>query len=157
MPWQPFRRKGNKHRPLTEVRSLSFHRNCKDFDWTFPAFFVCLLGSCCALAAYQWPPLPFLYFTQKRAWGASNWPQQCAFQDEDETSFAQEMTVPRSYSDGNLVRSVSWKENLKLNLNIFGLAGHQVNGCCWEIGLHSAATAHALGLLAIGPVSQSEY
>ena len=29
------------------------------------------------------------------------------FQDEDETSFAQEMTVPRSYSDGNLVRSVS--------------------------------------------------
>jgi len=45
MPWQPFRRKGNKHRPLTE--------------------------------------------------------------DEDETSFAQEMTVPRSYSDGNLVRAPS--------------------------------------------------
>jgi len=45
MPWQPFRRKGNKHRPLRE--------------------------------------------------------------DKDETSFAQEMTVPRSYSDGNLVRAPS--------------------------------------------------
>ena len=29
-----------------------------------------------------------------------------SLQDEDETSFAQEMTVPRSYSDGNLVRFV---------------------------------------------------
>ena len=78
------------------------------------------------------------------------------FQDEDETSFAQEMTVPRSYSDGNLVRSVSWKENLKLNLNIFGLAGHQVNGCCWEIGLLSAAMAHAVAPPAIGQVLLSE-
>ena len=34
MPWQPFRRKGNKHRPLTEVSLLSFKENCNisDFD-----------------------------------------------------------------------------------------------------------------------------
>ena len=44
----------------------------------------------------------------------------CFFQDEDETSFAQEMTVPRSYSDGNLVRSVSWEENLNLKIGYCG-------------------------------------
>ena len=43
MPWQPFRRKGNKHRPLTEVSILSLMRTGIQVQGLWPKFpFVCL-------------------------------------------------------------------------------------------------------------------
>ena len=103
MPWQPFRRKGNKHRPLREVCiTHQKYRQC------FQVFF--------------------------------------SLQDEDETSFAQEMTVPRSYSDGNLVRFVSVRKDKKWEMTG---SGHQAKGCYWEIGLPSAVMA----LVVVGPAT----
>lgn len=76
MPWQPFRRKGNKHRPLRE--------------------------------------------------------------DEGETSFTQEMTVPRSYSDGNLVRAPS--ERLLLG----GWTGQSYGTCSGGANTWTSFTSHTV-------------
>ena len=128
MPWQPFRRKGNKHRPLTEVSILSLPKELESQVqglWPFP--FVCL------------PLHPGLVFPGWR-WDLFCTRNDCAAQLQ--------RRKPCQVSFGRFAWNRIW--------GFYSDSGHRVNVYCWEIGLLSAATAHAAVPPAIGQVSLSE-
>ena len=129
MPWQPFRRKGNKHRPLTEVSILSLPKELESqVQGLWPKFpFVCLpLHQGLVFPGWRWD----LFCTRN----------DCAAQLQ--------RRKPCQVSFGRFAWNRIW--------GFYSDSGHRVNVYCWEIGLLSAATAHAAVPPAIGQVSLSE-